>query len=84
MKNQTDLIFSIVAIVLAIVGVVVIMQTKRRVVTLPKPEQPNLEAVQAPKPEVKMSPGLGSGSGSGGAGGSSGRPRRGGGGRVGA
>lgn len=76
MKNQYDLIFSIVAIVVAIVGIVVINQTKRRPIAVAKPEQPVTTELAPPQPPVAFANALPGGSGgASGGGGSSGRGR---------
>lgn len=69
MKNQNDLIISIVAIVLALIIAGVCIGTKREPNTIPPPEKVNLTAPALPQGDVVMANALPGGSGSGAGGG---------------
>ncbi len=80
MKNQNDLIISIVAIVLALIIAGVCFGTKREPVAPPAPEKVNLTPPALPAGDVVMSNSLpGASSGAGGGGGFGGRGGAGGG-----
>jgi hypothetical protein len=66
MKNQNDLIISIVAIVLALIIMGVCIGTKREPVAPAAPEKVNLAAPALPQGDVVMANALGSSSSSGG------------------
>jgi len=77
MKNQNDLIISIVAIVLALIIAGVCFGTKREPATIPAPEVVNLAAPKLPQGDVVMAnalPGAGSAGGGGVAGAAGGGP----------
>lgn len=77
MKNQNDLIISIVAIVLALIIAGVCFGTKREPVVIAAPEKVNLAPPVLPQGDVVMAnalPGGGSGAGGGFAGGGMGGP----------
>jgi hypothetical protein len=75
MKNQNDLIISIVAIVLALIIAGVCFGTKREPVAPPAPEKVNLTPAQLPQGDLVWANALPGGSGGGGAaGGPSGAP----------
>lgn len=69
MKNQNDLIISIVAIVLALIIAGVCIGTKREPATIPPPEKVVLTAPALPQGDVVMVNALPGGSGSGAGGG---------------
>ena len=69
MKNQNDIIFSVTAIVVALIVATVLFFTKREPVAPAPPTQVNLTPPQLPTGEIVMSDGLPSGSTSGSAGG---------------
>ncbi|HJP82296.1 MAG TPA: hypothetical protein VJ835_02220 [Fimbriimonadaceae bacterium] len=71
MKNQNDLIISIVAIVLALIIMGVCIGTKREPIAPAAPEKVNLVAPALPQGDVVMANALGSTSSSGGTGGPS-------------
>ena len=66
MKNQNDLIISIVAIVLALIIMGVCIGTKREPIAPAAPEKVNLAAPALPQGDVVMANALGSTSSSGG------------------
>lgn len=68
MKNQNDLIISIVAVVLALIIAGVCFGTKREPATIPAPEKVNLAAPALPAGDVVMVNTLPGGSTAGGAG----------------
>lgn len=68
MKNQNDLIISIVAIVLALIIAGVCFGTKRDPAVIPAPEKVNLAPPSLPQGDVVMAnalPGAGGGTGTG-------------------
>lgn len=69
MKNQNDLIISIVAIVLALIIAGVCLGTKREPATIPAPETVNLTPAALPAGDVIMANSLPSGSNNSGPGG---------------
>jgi len=72
MKNQNDLIISIVAVVLALIIAGVCFGTKREPATIPAPEKVVLTAPTLPAGDVVMVNALPSGSSSGAGGGAAG------------
>ena len=68
MKNQNDLIISIVAIVLALIIAGVCFGTKREPAVIPAPEKVNLAPPQLPQGDVVMANSLPGASGSQGSG----------------
>lgn len=74
MKNQNDLIISIVAIVLALIIAGVCFGTKRDPVAPPAPEKVNLTPAKLPEGDVVWANALPGGSGGGGGGGLTGGP----------
>lgn len=72
MKNQNDLIISIVAVVLALIIAGVCFGTKREPATIPAPEKVNLAPPVLPQGDVVMANALPGGGGGGGGVGASG------------